>query len=133
MSALSIRSAWLRTWVAAAIAGAIAWQISPDDGWPELSAAWLVPSTLWLICARWCVLGYSRLAFAAELRSLRRRANRRLVPYNEERFHLLASARYPNGAAIVAESRKLTEELERDAARRRLRLLEAGIDLPARW
>lgn len=126
------RAAWFRAWMAAAIAGVLAYRLWPG-GEVRASFAWLVPAALWIVCARFFFAGCSRLVFAAELRSLRRRAARRVVPHNEARFELLVTARYPNRAAILAERRKLDEELERNAARRRLTLLEAGVDLPARW
>lgn len=126
------RSAWFRAWMAAAIAGVLAWRVWPG-GELRANLAWLPSAALWFVCGQFFFTGCSRLVFAAELRSLRRRAARRVVPHNEARFELLVRARYPNVAAIQAERRKLYEELERNAARRRLTLLEAGVDLPARW
>jgi len=132
MTRPSQRSAWLRAWVVAVIAGAVAYRLW-GPGQAGDGRACLASAALWLVSARCFFTGLARLAFAAKLRALHRRAARRVVPHNEARFEMLVRARYPNVAAIQAERRKLDEELERNAARRRLMLLEAGVDVPARW
>lgn len=122
------RSAWFRSWVACAIMGTIGYQLWGGDRHDHVGSI-----VLWLLCARCAWVGLDRFAFAAELRSLRKRAAQKLEPFNEKRFELIISARRPDVPAIISEQKKLNEELKRSAARRRLTLLEAGVDLPDRW
>ncbi len=128
MKSLQQRSAWFSSLIATALLGYMArWLWSTSDGPGKLMALFVG-----LTCARGAWVSLNRLAFAAEVRSLRRKASRELVPYNEARFELLTSAERPNVAFICSEHQKLQDEMERSAARRRLMLLEAGVDLPDR-
>lgn len=127
------RYAWGRHLTACVIAGAAAAVVWPDTGAEAPELRQVLSAALWLICARRFACAWMCATRVLEIRRLRKRANKQVAPYNEARLELLVSADHPDVEAILAEQQKLRDELDRSAAKRRLMLLEAGVNLPKRW
>ena len=85
---------------------------------------------LGLVCIRNAYQSFECLADEVELASLRRRASVVLEPYDEAKLDRLMTATEPNVEEIMAETKKLTEELDRGEAQQRLTRMKAGIHLP---
>jgi len=122
-----LRCSWPRSAFLALALGFLSYRLTESFGvlsLPVVCAA--------LVAARHAWLTMSKLAFSLELRSLRRRAAVALPPYNELRLELLTQAEHPDGQAFARELELCRAHHHRRAARRRLALLSAGVDLGAR-